>query len=240
MTRADEATDISYRELRARHLENDARANGYRFHKYFLKEQSIILELIGPDTGTVFDIGCGSGLLLAPLAVERTNIFGLDFNEVACRDALQNGLKIIRGDGFALPVGDGTIRTVVATQFINQQTPEATRRFLYEAARILKTNGRIILVWRNGRAWIHRAAHALYSIGDRLRGRPEFPYINHPIGDVCDWANEAGLRTELSQALLSIAGLKFDNPSGLGSKILGASFVAVFRKPDQGQTLKIG
>jgi SAM-dependent methyltransferase len=231
MTRADKATDVSYRDLRARHSTNDARANGYRFHKYFLREQKYVLELIGPQAGAVLDVGCGSGLLLAPLAAERANIFGLDFNEIACRDAVQNGLKIIRGDGFALPVGDGTVHTVVATQFINQQTPEATRRFLREAVRVLETNGRTILVWRNGKAWIHRAAHTLYSVGDSLLRRPKFPYINHQIGEVCGWANKAGLRTELSQSLLSVAGLKFDNPNGIGSKILGASFVAVFSKP---------
>ncbi len=232
MTRADEATDLNYRDLRARHREDDARANGYRFHRYFLKEQRYVLGLIGPQTGAVLDIGCGSGLLLAPLATEGADIFGLDFNEVACRDALRHGLKTVRGDAFALPIGDGTIRTIIATQFINQQTPEATQRFLREAARILQTNGRIILVWRNGKAWIHRAAHAVYSVGDRLLGRPKFPYENHHAGKVCGWAEEAGLRTELSQSLLSVAGLTFGNTDGIGSKILGASFVAIFRKPD--------
>lgn len=230
MTRADEETDLNYKTLRTRHT--DARANGYRFHNYFLKEQAYVLKLIGTQNGATLDIGCGSGLLLAPLATKRDDIFGLDFNQDACQDAAQNGLKIIRGDGFALPISDNSIGTVIATQFINQQTPEATQKFLGEATRILQKNGRLILVWRNGNAWIHHIAHTLYSIGDILLGRPKFPYINHHIGDVCDWAENAGLHVEMRQALLSIAGLKFNNPESIQSKLLGASFIAIFNKPD--------
>jgi len=230
MSTADRKTDELYGTLRGTHRGGDARANGYRFHAYFEHEQAHILALTGTSPGTTLDVACGSGLMLAPLARSGERIFGIDFNQDACRDARANGVAVVRGDAFSLPLKDGLLATVVATQFLNQQDSASARRFVHEAARVLSPGGRLIIVWRNGRAAIHRVAHGLYSLVDRLKGDPPFPYINHGMEDVMSWGGEAGLEVEKSEAVLSLAGLCFSNPSGLGAKLLGASYVLILTK----------
>lgn len=230
MTRADSSTDQNYQKLREAGVSDDASVNGYRFGKYLLREQAHVRGLIGDEPRPILDVGCGTGLLLAPLATASRVRVGIDFNEAACLDARRNDLQVVRGDAFQLPFRTGSFGAVVSTQFLNQQSPEAVRSFLSENWRVLSHSGRLILVWRNGHALIHRVAHGVYSILDRLKGRPQFPYFNHTSKEIREWAISTGFDIETEHSVLAVAGLKFENSEGLASKSLGASHVMIVRK----------
>lgn len=228
---ADTKTDRLYRSLRDRHGSANARANGYRFHAYFLGEQETVLAAVDGPPGIVLDIACGSGLMVQPLAARGWHVVGVDFNEQACRAARQNGIAIARGNALNLPLAKASVDRAVSCQFLNQQTPERARQFVLEAARVLKPGGRLIVVWRNGRSLIHRVAHWAYSGWDRWRGRPDFPQVFHGRADIRAYAEEGGLEVAQETVTLPLLRWQSDVVNGLPAKLFGASFFVILRKP---------
>ena len=230
----DRETDRLYAGMRGRHGTQSALANGYRYEGYFRREQALVLGLLSPDGEVVVDVACGSGLMLEPLLGERPLVFGIDFNDAACRAARANGFPVVRGDAFRLPLADATVDELVSCQFFNQQPPRAVAAFVKEAARVLKPGGHAVLVWRNAAALVHRLAHAVLGVGDRLAGRAVFPQYRHDFAALRGWAAGAGLavRTEL----VAFAPLRWRSADvgGLLAGLIGASNVIVLerRRPD--------
>ena len=232
---ADRTVDRRYGILRERYGHRNARSNGYRLHAYFLREQEMVLAALQRHTGTIVDIACGSGLMVQPLDDELTPVFGIDFNAQACQSAYSNGLAVVRGDAFALPFGDACIRQVVSCQFFNQQKPEQVERFVRETSRVLTPGGQAVLVWRNGKAWIHRVAHTLFTLLDRLRRRPDFPNFNHDHSDLRRYAQSYGLEVEritLSFPLLRWQTSRLDD---IAATMFGASYFLILTKPMLGR-----
>jgi ubiquinone/menaquinone biosynthesis C-methylase UbiE len=190
---ADRDVDKLYADMRGRYGVHNARANGYLYEGYFRREQKILFSLLNPEADVLVDVACGSGLMVEPLISKRRLVVGLDFNADACVAARGNGLHVVRGDAFGLPFADATVDEIVTCQFFNQQQPLAVRQFVVESARVLRPGGRVIMVWRNGTAWVHRLALACFSFVDRLRRLPSFPYENHSFERIGTYADEAGL-----------------------------------------------
>ena len=227
----DKATDRLYVDLRERYGDGSPLANGYRSRTYFLREQAVLHQLLDPNASTLVDVGCGSGLMLRPLVGAERLVFGIDFNADSCRAAMANGFPVVRGDAFALPFADDSVDEITSCQFFNQQTAEGLRTFAAEAARVLNAGGRVILVWRNGSALIHRLAHAGLSVADRLRGLPAFPQFVHRIEDVRAYLSAAGLDIEREEVSCPPLGWRSRNVTGLMSRIIGASCIVIARKP---------
>jgi len=231
--RADREVDRLYASLRSRHGRASARANGYRLQRYFTREQEMILAEVAHTRGIVVDIGCGSGLLAAPLARRGRCVLGIDFNRIACRDARANGIRVVRGDAFRLPFAERSIGCVVNSQFLNQQHPASARRLVEECARILHPGGRAILVWRNGSAWIHRAAQAVYGVLDVLSARPRFPHVDHPIEALCGHARGCGLRVLCRQLVFPLWRWRSDAIDSPAARLIGASAFVVLAQPGE-------
>ena len=228
---ADRQTDQLYRNLRDRHGDTDSGANGYRLRSYFLREQELLLAEAG-DSGTVVDLACGSGLMIQPLLQANTNrmIAGIDFNEIACRDARTNGISVVRGDVFSLPLASDSVDRVINSQFLNQQPPEKARQFLAEVYRVLKTGGRLIIIWRNDRAVIHKLAVVLYRYIDRLTGRPEFPYYDNYIQDLASHGQDIGFRIIKKSLTFPLFRWQFESLDSISARIMGASCFLVLEK----------
>ncbi len=228
--RADRVTDRLYEPVRARYGARSPRANGYYFHRHFLREQELVLEFLGEAEGLVLDVACGSGLMVLALTAPQRRLVGLDFNQTACRDARENGLDILRGDAFRLPFADNSVDRVLNCQFLNQQTAANAARFVHEAGRVLRPGGRLLIVWRNGAALVHRLAHGLTKAIDTITRQPSFPMVDHRFAEVRRYASEAGLELVEGGSSFPFMRRHGNRPEGLATRVLGASLLAYFEK----------
>ncbi len=226
--KADKTVNELYGGIRNQY--NDARANGYRLHAYFLREQKIIISTLNTNPGVVLDIGCGSGLMAQPLIDKAALLLGLDFNEQACKTARSNSLNIIRGNAFSMPLETESVDNAYCCQFLNQQSHDDMMLLLSESHRILMPNGKIILIWRNGEAVIHKIAHTFYKFFDLLAGRPSFPMINHSMTSVEDYAHSVGFGTVRKEAIFPLLNWRTNKITNLASKFIGASFFLVLKR----------
>ncbi len=229
--RADTDVDARYKFLRDRHGEANPQANGYRLSSFFAREQRILLAALDKNNGPFLDVACGSGLMLEPLLKDGHKVYGLDFNEDACKAATQNSIAILRGDAFNMPLADNTIGQIVNCQFLNQQPPAQTQKFIEESARVLKSGGQLIILWRHARSMIHKTSHAVFTFMDRFTGQPPFPQYEHPMQEVQSFAETAGLKVK--QKAVTLPFLKRDMicADGFTAKTIGASLFIVLKKP---------
>jgi len=228
---ADRDVDSRYASMRSRFGGTNPQANGYRSVAFFRREQRVLMRAIGTRQEPVCDIGCGSGLMLLPLARSGCCVIGLDFNSAACHAAKANGLATVRGDAFRLPFQDGSIGEIVNCQFLNQQTPEHAAAMVSECARVLKRGGRLFILWRHARSAIHLIAHFAFSTIDRVLGRPQFPQFTHSLASVRACGRRAGF--VVAREAVTLPGLGPDcisarNPLSL---LVGASLFIELRKP---------
>ncbi len=97
---------------------------------------------------------------------------------------------------------------------------------------MLSAQGRLILVWRNAAALIHRVAHAGLRVVDRVRGIPDFPQLTHTTRSVSTVLIDAGF--EIERAELSCPPLNWRSAAvdGVLGRIIGASCIIVACKRD--------
>jgi ubiquinone/menaquinone biosynthesis C-methylase UbiE len=107
----------------------------------------VLLDLSGGisrDT-RVLDVGCGTGALLNELREKTDYVVGLDNSSEAldfCR--LRGHENLVLADGSFLPFKDEEFDIVTAIGVIEHITDD--KRFLSELQRVLKKNGRLILM----------------------------------------------------------------------------------------------
>jgi len=227
---ADRAVDTLYEGMRARYGPKNSRANGYIYEGYFLNEQRTLFSLLDPRADTLVDVGCGSGLMVLPIANNRKNIVGIDFNSHAVRAAYDNGLLVIRGDAFDLPFGDATIDEIVCCQFFNQQSADAVRQFIAESARTLRPQGRLIMVWRNGESCVHRLALSLFGTLERMRGFEQFPYVSHSFSKIEAYAANHDLNLVAQMVSFPPTGWSSPKIDSWKARLFGASNICVVEK----------
>ncbi len=228
---ADREVDGLYADLRRRHGDRNPRANGYLYEGYFRAEQRILFSLLDTNARILVDVACGSGLMVQPLIDLRGQVIGIDFNADACAAARNNGLAVVRGDAFGLPFADAAVDEIVTCQFFNQQQPAAVQHFIAESARVLRPGGRLIMVWRNGTAWIHRLALWCFGLLDRLRRLPNFPYENHSLDRIRAYAANAGLAVASQSVSFPPLGWRSSATDSWLARIIGASNICVLEKP---------
>ena len=230
MIKADKDTDARYEFLRNRHGKKNPQANGYRIGSFFEREQRIISSALEKENGPFVDVACGSGLMLEPLLKDGHTVYGLDYNKDACIGARDNGITILRGDAFQMPFPDNTIGQIINCQFLNQQTADQTQKFIEESARVLKKGGRLIILWRHARSVIHKTSHTVFTFLDKFTGQPPFPQYEHPMQEIKDFAENAGLNVKKEAVTMPF--LKPDTicSDGIPAKVIGASLFIVLEK----------
>ena len=231
MTRADIRKDEIYDGLRADFGEASPKASGYLSEYSFFRERALVLESVGDAPGTILDLACGGGLVTLPLAKAGHRVIGLDFNAAACRQAKRNGIEAIRGDAFTLPLADGIADVVLNVEFAQEYELEAVGGMLHEVARVLRLGGRLVIVWGNRGALVHRIAHPASRILDRLRGRASFASpVRHSLAGIQTAGERVGLALDRMFAIFPPLRLRLRRADGPLASLIGSSFVAIFRK----------
>ena len=231
MARADARLDRIYDELGKRFGGASPKASGYLSESAYLRERELVLDAIGAESGTVVDVGCGAGLITLPLVPFAGQVFGLDFNTAACRQAGRNGLRAVRGDAFNLPLADGVADLAVNVEFIQQYDAEAVGRLLNEVARVLRPGGRLVIVWSNRAALFHRVASTVLRIlSPWLRSFAAVRFAHHAPPRVRSAAESAGLVLDEWFAIFPPLRWRARGVAGPLVGVIGSSFVAVFRK----------
>jgi ubiquinone/menaquinone biosynthesis C-methylase UbiE len=118
---------------------------------------------------SVLDVGAGSGEILGTIAgfarktKRRTNLFGLDLNELSAKSVFEeskkfNEIEAVRADGLALPFADKAFDYAICSLFTHHLTDENVVRLLNEMNRVARRGIFVIDLHR------HRVAYALYKI----------------------------------------------------------------------------
>lgn len=251
------ANAAEYRALRRVFDPGSAKASGYLSEWSFRRERELVLAALGEASGVLLDIGCGGGAMTGPLvgngrpdgappaaseigpapgSLPRA-VVGLELGAGACEAAARAGLLAVRGDAFALPFADRVADAAVSIEMLQEHRSAEVERMFREAARVLRPGGKMLVVWGNRAAWVHRAASALLSLVERLGLRSDSfaPPFHHDPPALRAAAESAGFALEQWWALFPPWRLRFRGVGGPGVRLLGSSFLAVFRKPPSGK-----
>lgn len=227
MPDADIKLDRIYDGLIADFGNSGSAASGYRSNYSFLRERAMVLEVVGDEPGTVVDLACGTGLVTLPLVEAGQRVIGVDFNAASCRVSRQNGLCVVRGDAFNLPLANDIADIVVNMEFAQQYDLHAVEQMLNGAVRVLRPFGRLVIVWGNRAALVHRVASPVFDLLDRRRD--SFTLTAHAPSEIRTAAERAGLTLDDLFAIFPPLRLRLRRINGPLARLIGSSFVAVFR-----------
>lgn len=233
--RADEKADHVYDVYANEFAPSDPRASGYRSVRWFANERAIILNQVRQHVradALVLDLACGAGLVTRPLRDEGWGVVGLDFNQVACRNAQRLGLEIVRGDAFALPFQDEAFDALLTVEMLQQYSTEEVERLLAECLRVLKVGGWAILVWRNGRSLVHRLASLLLRPVDRSRGIGDLGLQDHSPSSIRGIAARLGFEVISLDAMFPPLRWRVAETRRFVTSLVGSSHLALLRRTE--------
>jgi len=106
-------------------------------------------ELFGPGQ-SVLDIGCGTGLFLEQVREIGATPTGVDSFEPSVEACASKGLNVVLDDVFHfMDTSDDTFDGVMCSHVIEHFTPDKAFDLMRSARRILKPNGRLIVITPN-------------------------------------------------------------------------------------------
>jgi SAM-dependent methyltransferase len=138
-----------------------------------------IVRLLGEPSGSLLDVGCGTGAYAVGLLEQGWDVTGVDVSEDMLRRAGAKGVTAVQADATALPFEDASFDAVISifTHTDFDDFPGA----LQEIARVLRPGGPLVYVGAHP-CWV--GPHSIY---DPEGGVPVF----QP-----DWYRHTGRYTE--------------------------------------------
>ena len=105
-----------------------------------------IIDALAGVTGRVLDAGCGTGGLLAALAVRAPSLrpVGLEFSPAAGRAAAKSGAPVVRGSVNAMPFADASFDAAIAADLLCHAAVDPPAA-LSELRRVLHPGGRLVV-----------------------------------------------------------------------------------------------
>ncbi len=130
----------------------DEFSQGYekeRFKRYhrFLDESELSIARPYCEGKRVLEVGCGTGLLLAPLAEVAESAVGIDLSEGMLAKAKERGLTVKQASATSLPFSDSSFDTVVSFKVLAHV--EEIQKALHEAVRVTRPGGHLVLEFYN-------------------------------------------------------------------------------------------
>jgi ubiquinone/menaquinone biosynthesis C-methylase UbiE len=168
--------------------------------------------------GSGLDVCCGTGAalrMLRPLCRER--VVGLDMSQgmlAVCRQHIadapgQAAMELVRGNALALPF-DREFDIAVCFGALGHILSRDEPRFVGEMARVLKPNGRFVVVtsrrppvWSR-RYWLARSFNAAMRVRNFLLSPPFIMYyLTFLVPDILGMLEGQGFQTEVRELALS-------------------------------------
>jgi ubiquinone/menaquinone biosynthesis C-methylase UbiE len=139
----------------------------------------VLTRLLGEGSGSLLDVGCGTGSFTAALTERGWDAIGVDISEDMLRLARERGVRTVHADATSLPFEDASFEAAVSV-FTNTDLDDL-------AAAVQE----IVRVLRPGAPLVYLAVHPCFvgphSVYDPERGLPEL----HP-----GWYRRVGRYTE--------------------------------------------
>ncbi len=114
---------------------------------YLSKRIAFVRDLL--PSGSVLDVGCGTGVIASRLAQEGYEVSGVDPSEGMLAQLRERDPRVnaTRGSATGLPFGDAVFDLTICVATMHHiADPEAVRKSLAEMVRVTKPSG-LILVW---------------------------------------------------------------------------------------------
>ncbi|MER5933469.1 class I SAM-dependent methyltransferase [Streptomyces sp. NPDC002054] len=101
-----------------------------------------VLGLLPPDTATLLDLGCGTGIVTCRMARPGLRVLGVDASPGMARMALGRGVPVALASATRLPLPDARVDAVSAVWLLHLlHDPGAVAAVVAEAGRVLRPGG---------------------------------------------------------------------------------------------------
>jgi 2-polyprenyl-3-methyl-5-hydroxy-6-metoxy-1,4-benzoquinol methylase len=102
-------------------------------------------------SGTVLEIGCGKGVMLSMLKEQGVPAYGIDLSDTIVKYCQEKGLEAFQSDllSHLRKLKDGSLGGIFCAHVIEHLHPSDAIEFFSQAARVLKPNGRLVLITPN-------------------------------------------------------------------------------------------
>ncbi len=169
------------------------------------KLKHMMLRFAPPEPGAVvLDVGCGTGTLLELYLKADCEPWGLDASQAmlaVARQRLGDQAQLRDGDATAMPFPDGRFDWVSFSMVLHEMSPATRLAVLAEAERVLRPEGRILVVdyhaapVRRVQGWLLKGVTTAI---ERMAGGDHWAGYRHFMahGAMNGLAAEAGLQVE--------------------------------------------
>jgi 2-polyprenyl-3-methyl-5-hydroxy-6-metoxy-1,4-benzoquinol methylase len=205
---------------------------GYRSARVWAGVHATLRALMPEAQGLyILDVGCGHGIMLAPWASSNV-VVGVDVTWSMLPLARGVGLRVVQGDGRALPFRPASFDAVVSVEML--QHLEDVDGFVAELAGLVRPGGSVIVGTANSASVVRRLADGAMRVG--LLSRPEpaqfAPPRARPLGAVIAAGVRAGLLAEhLGVSYFPLALGRRVARVGRIHALLVSNFIVAFRRP---------
>jgi ubiquinone/menaquinone biosynthesis C-methylase UbiE len=167
--------------------------------------RSIGMKMLPPKSGMkVLDIGCGTGAQLVHYQKVMCRVFGVDTSPSMLKRAqlkLGEGADLRLVNASKIPHPDDYFDIILLSTVLHEMAPELRKEVLFEAHRVLKQSGRILIIdFHPGplkpiKGWI---AKIVINIAEFLAGREHFKNSRQYLatGGIPDLIDECDLTIE--------------------------------------------
>lgn len=188
----------------------------------------VVDSLKGSGTGTILDIGCGTGAVSGRWVGEAT-VYGVDCSVSQLKIARQAGLNVYRANALDLPFANEQFDLVTCNEVLQYIADPAS--LLSEVARVLKPRGRLILSCPNLGSILRKMGRWLIALG--VVKFSNIPSRHRSYHELLTAAEEAGLNLTRT-GLLYYPTRSFrvvDKVNGL-NRLAATNYVVSLEKPE--------
>ena len=143
--------------------------------------RSIGMRMFPPRKGmAVLDVGCGTGVHLELYRKAGCEVFGIDLSPSmlhVARERLGEDAQLHRGDASKMHFSDKTFDLIIISTVLHEMPDEVRSAVIAESKRILKKDGRILLIdfhpgpIRPFKGWLYKS---IITLAEVLAGRDHY------------------------------------------------------------------